>query len=69
VDLKFDQPSKAKTAQIIPSELFASDETELSRAEIIKRIVSGYDLSEPTAIRWIGENLTSTRHGMYAKPE
>jgi RecA-family ATPase len=69
IDLKFDIPSKGKSGKIVASELFASDESELSRAEIVKRIVTSYELSEPTAIRWIGENLMSTRHGMYARPE
>jgi hypothetical protein len=69
MDLKFEQPAVKTRANIVAAELFSSEETELSRAEIVKRIVEQYGVSEPTAIRWIGESLTSTKRGMYAKPE
>lgn len=69
MDLKFDQPAARGKGKIYASELFASNESELSRADIVKRIFNHFDVSEGTAIRWIGDNLAATRRGMYDKPE
>ncbi|MDP4231621.1 MAG: AAA family ATPase [Bacteroidota bacterium] len=67
-DLKFEKDPEGTRHMIDGSLLFKESELTLTRAIIIGRIVEQYGVSERTAIRWIGENLTSTKLGTYENP-
>jgi RecA-family ATPase len=69
-NLKEANPNTSK-AKIDPTlaEIYRGDETELPRAELVKRMAQAYEITEAMAINWIQQNLKPARWGVYVRPD